>query len=188
MTIGVPDWSRYVPESSQPPIKALAALGMVPQNLWPLPIGTSQIGATERMWGRSSPPSLCSGIGPEISGPQNDVSSRSLDHVYAAIIPKPLLKRRSILTCRASYWFLPHGLEFLVMPPRILIGRNKSPTERKFAVASAPVTPGNPWNGLGIWSSHAKAWPAALSPPASNGLPLASKRGVCRLCHRSNGW
>ena len=32
---------------------------------------------------------------------------------------KPLLKRCSIFTSIASYWFLPHGLLFSVMPPRM---------------------------------------------------------------------
>src|ERR1700737_3131748 len=129
---------------------AFATAGALPQNLRPFPIGSSQIGAMDRMCGRSSPPSLCSGIGPEISGPQNDVSSVSLEKVYAVMMLKPLLKRRSSLVSSPSYWFLPQGFDFSVMPPRILIGRNRSPIERKFAVASEPVTPGKFLNGLGI--------------------------------------
>src|SRR3954447_8992437 len=107
------------PDNCHPPRKASSNLGMVDHALLPRPTGICQMGAIERWKGRSSPPSLCSTLRPAISGPVHDVSSNNLDHVKELMTAKPLLNRCSTFASMASYWFLPHGLRFCVMPPRI---------------------------------------------------------------------
>src|SRR5574340_1018240 len=99
---GTPDWILYCPVSCHPPRKMSANLDIDPASGLPRPMGISQIGAMERWKGRSSPPSLCSTTRPAISGPQNDVSSKSFDQVNELITENPLLKRRSTLTSMAS--------------------------------------------------------------------------------------
>src|SRR5260370_2581946 len=90
-TTGTPDCSVNWPVSSHPPTKALAIFGMELPNRCPRPTGNSQIGATDRCSGRSSPPSLCSTWMPAISVPISEVSSYSFDHVNELIMLKPLL-------------------------------------------------------------------------------------------------
>src|SRR5215469_1291191 len=113
------------------------------------------------MKGRSSLPSLCSVIGPEISGPQKEVSSKSFDQVKEANRLNPLLKRCSTFASMASYWFFPHGLELSVTSPHSGIERIRSWKLRLLAVyrprATAGVVPSArvKWkNGFGMSSSH----------------------------------
>src|SRR5260370_8141419 len=80
-TTGTPDWIVYWPVSSQPPTTALAIFGIELPKCCPRPIGISQIGATDKWYGRSSPPSLCSTLKPAISGPMSHVTSNSFDQL-----------------------------------------------------------------------------------------------------------
>src|SRR5260370_30634319 len=90
-TTGTPDCSVNWPVSSHPPTNALAIFGIELPNRCPRPTGSSQIGATDRCRGRSSPPSLCSTWMAAISGPVNDVSSYSFDHLNTFMILTPSL-------------------------------------------------------------------------------------------------
>src|SRR5262249_16629343 len=106
----------------------------------------------------SSPPNLCSMIGPEISGPKNDVSSKSFDQVKAVSKPNPLLKRCSTFTSIASYWFFPQGFEALFTPPHSGMGRTRSKKLRLLLVYRPRATAGIPFScsplkGFGLSSS-----------------------------------
>src|SRR5262245_44166084 len=163
----------YWPANSHPPKITSANLGIATPHFLPRPNGSSQMGATDKWNGLSSPPSLCSVIGPEISGPQNDVSSKSLDQVKAVITLKPPLNRRSTFARIAPYGFLPQALSLRFWSPRILMGRINWLKATCAALPIPPLMPGSLLNGLGTNSSHKSL---------SSGRPFASKRGArnCR--------
>src|SRR5438105_632399 len=163
----------YWPANSHPPTKTSANLGSEAAHFLPRPKGSSQMGATDKWKGRSSPPSLCSGMGPEISGPQNEVSSKSLDQVKAVITLKPLLNRRSTFASKASYWFLPQALSLRFWSPRILIGRINWLRATCAVLPIEPVMLGSLLKGLGTNSSYRRL---------SKGRPFASKRGARNCC------
>src|SRR5260370_33496773 len=65
-TTGTPDCSVYWPVSSQPPATASAIFGIEPPKCFPRPTGISQIGATDKWYGRSSPPTFCCTLTPPL--------------------------------------------------------------------------------------------------------------------------